>query len=118
MAFDKQRTARFQISLAPSGGTLCSKALIQSYVVVLHVSRDLFYIYLSGGGSLIVSYPSGPCSELLALGVVPKYLKQHHVLQVSVLIPPCKLCIEASIYLIFIRAKIKFLSLVCIFPSE
>ena len=80
--------------------------------------QEIYFIYICLGGGLIVSYPSGPCSELLALGVVPKYLKQHHVLQVSVLIPPCKLCIEASIYLIFIRAKIKFLSLVCIFPSE
>ena len=25
-----------------------------------------------------MAYPSGPCSELLALGVVPKYPKQHH----------------------------------------
>ena len=65
-----------------------------------------------------MAYPSGPCSELLALGVVPKYPKQHHLLPVSVLIPPCKLCIEAAICFIFVWAKIKFLSLVCVFPSE
>ena len=44
VTFDKQRTARFQISLAPS--TLCSEELVQPYVVVLNVPRDLFYIYI------------------------------------------------------------------------
>lgn len=44
MTFDKQRAARFQISLAPS--TLCSEELVQPYVVVLNVPRDLFYIYI------------------------------------------------------------------------
>ena len=46
MAFDKQSTARFQISLALRAGTLCSEELLQPYVVVLNVPRDLFYSFI------------------------------------------------------------------------